>query len=309
MCNLTQPQFQDKETAREYLEELRWPNGPVCPHCGDTGAWPIKGGRKGLYKCKQYECRKQFTVTVGTVFERSRVPLNKWLMATYLMCSSKKGISAHQIHRTVGVTYKTAWFMCHRIRESMKEESNTPFGTGGGMVEVDETYMGNVKGHGKGPHTSKKRKILALVDRDTKRARTMVVDKVNLETIQPIVRKNLAREAKLMTDQAMLYKSIGPWFASHDTVNHSIKEHVNKQNPLLHTNTVENYFSVFKRGMKGTYQHCAEHHLNRYLSEFDFRYNHRTKNGYDDAERADIALRQIGGKRLTYQSSNAQQTV
>lgn len=306
MCNLTQPHFQDVDKAREYLEELRWPNGPVCPHCESTGAWPIKGGRPGLYKCKTYKCRKQFTVTVGTVFERSRVPLNKWLMATYLMCSSKKGISAHQIHRTVGVTYKTAWFMCHRIREAMKDESITPFGSGGGMVEADETYMGATRGHGSGGHLGKKRKILSLVDRESGQVRSVHVDKVSIHTIKPIIRKNLARDAQLMTDGLGLYKEIGKGFAAHHVVNHTQGEYVNKDNPLLHTNTVENYFSVFKRGMKGTYQHCTERHLSRYLSEFDFRYNHRVKLGIDDSERADIALKQISGKRLTYQSANPQ---
>jgi len=309
MCNLTKPHFQNEEKAREHLEGLRWPDGPVCPHCNETGAWPIKGGRKGLFRCKQYKCRKQFTVTVGTVFERSRVPLHKWLMATYLMCSSKKGVSAHQVHRTLGVTYKTAWFMSHRIREAMKDESLVPFGSNGGMVEADETYMGKTEGMGKGPHLSKKRKILSLVDRDTKKVRSVKVDKVTIKVIQPIIRENLSRDAKLMTDQASVYKAIGPWFSEHNTVNHSIGEYVNKENPLLHTNTVENYFSVFKRGMRGTYQHCAEHHLNRYLSEFDFRYNYRVRLGYDDAERADIALKGIAGKRLTYQSSNPQQIV
>lgn len=311
MCNLTQPHFQDKDAAREYLEELRWPNGPVCPHCGVTGAWPLKGGRAGLYRCKQYQCRKQFSVTVGTVFERSKVPLNKWLMATYLLCSSKKGVSAHQVHRTIGVTYKTAWFMCHRIREAMTNESTTPFGTGGGIVEADETYMGKVESKNKigAPYLSQKRKIVSLVDRDTKQVRSVKVDRVTIKTVQPILRANIAREAKLMTDGATLYKPIGGWFAEHNTVNHSAGEYVNKHNRLLHTNTVENYFSVFKRGMRGTYQHCAEHHLNRYLSEFDFRYNYRVKNGYDDAERADIALKNIAGKRLTYQSSNAQQAL
>ena len=309
MCNLTQPHFQDKDKAREYLEQLRWPEGPVCPHCGDTGAWPIKGGRAGLYRCKQYECRKQFTVTVGTVFERSRVPLNKWLMATYLMCSSKKGVSAHQVHRTIGVTYKTAWFMCHRIREAMKDESGSIFGSGGGLVEADETYMGTVRAKVGGGHLGKKRKILSLVDRETKQVRSVHVDKVNMETIKPIIKKNLAREAQLMTDGLGLYKEIGKGFAAHHVVNHTQGEYVRKDNPLLHTNTVENYFSVFKRGMKGTYQHCKEVHLNRYLSEFDFRYNYRIKNGYDDAERADIALKQIAGKRLTYNPLSSEQAV
>ena len=194
--------------------------------------------------------------------------------------------------------------MCHRIRAAMDEESTILFGAGGGMVEVDETYMGKTQGQGKGGHLGKKRKILALVDRDTKKVRSMKVDHVTVKAVQPIIRDNLAREAKLMTDQASIYKSIGPWFAEHNTVNHSIGEYVNMENPLLHTNTVENYFSVFKRGMKGTYQHCGHNHLNRYLAEFDFRYNNRIALEIDDEQRADALLMGVIGKRLTYQTAN-----
>lgn len=201
------------------------------------------------------------------------------------------------------MTYKTAWFMCHRIREAMKDESTIPFGSNGGMVEADEIYMGATRDQGSGGHLGKKRKVLSLVDRDTKHVRVHV-DKVSMATIKPIVKENLAREAQLMTDGLALYKEIGKGFAAHHIVNHTQGEYVNKDNPLLHTNAMENYFSVYKRGMKGTYQHCAERHLNRSLSEFDFRYNNRVKLGIDDAERADIALKNISGKRLTYQSLN-----
>lgn len=305
--NLTQPHFQDEDKAREYLEALRWPEGPVCPHCQQTGAYPIKGGRAGLYRCKQGKCRKQFTVTVGTVFERSKIPLNKWLMATYLMCSSKKGISAHQIHRTLDVTYKTAWFMCHRIREAMLEDVYPAFGSNGGLVEADETLFGGHPRNHKGPERFRQKyNIFALVDRETKQVKSMRVDQVSIKTIKPIVQKNVDRKAQLMTDGFRMYKRIGRGFAAHHSVNHTQGEYVKADNPEIHTNNVENYFSVFKRGMKGTYQHCKENHLNRYLSEFDFRYNHRVRLGYDDAERADIALKQIAGKRLTYQSPNPQ---
>ena len=301
MCNITAPHFQDPEKAREYLESLRWPEAPVCPHCGSVGAYSISGGREGLYKCKS--CRAQFTVTVGTVFEKSRVPLNKWLIAVYLMASSKKGISSKQLERTLGVTYKTAWFMTHRIREAMNEESGGLFGTGGGFVEADETFIGKsernkVPGRTRGMHD--KQKVFSLIDRETKRAKSVVIKNLSAGHIKPIIGKHVSKEAILMTDEAPRYKQIGKDYALHRAVNHSNKEYVNRKNPLIHTNTIENYFSVFKRGMRGVYQHCKEVHLHRYLNEFDFRYNYREKNGYNDAMRADAILKGIQGKRLTY---------
>ncbi|MGD9659980.1 MAG: IS1595 family transposase [Porticoccaceae bacterium] len=306
MSILSKPYFHNEEAAYEFVESKLWPNGAVCPRCKGVERVGKMGGdstRIGTYKC--YECRKPFTVKIGTIFESSHVKMNLWLQAIYLIASSKKGISANQLHRTLGVTLKTAWFMGHRIREAMKSTEFTPFGSNGGLVEADETYMGNRPASlGKGSFISMKRKIFALVDRDTKQARSVVVDKVSINSLKPIVEANLSREAQLMTDQAAFYRQIGEGFAAHHTVNHSIGEYVQKDNPQFHTNTVENYFSVFKRGMRGTYQHCAHHHLNRYLAEFDFRYNHRQALHVTDQQRADKLLAGVVGKRLTYQTVN-----
>jgi transposase-like protein len=300
---LSQPYFHNEEAAYDFVESKLWPNGAVCPRCkGIERVSKMEGGstRIGTYKC--YACRKPFTVKVGTIFESSHVKMNLWLQAIYLIASSKKGISSNQLHRTLGVTLKTAWFMSHRVREAMKDSSLSVFGAGGGMVEVDETYMLRTEGLGKGAHVSKKRKVLALIDRDTKQARSVVIDNVTTASIMPIVKENVAREAQLMTDQAMHYRKIGKEFSAHHTVNHGKGEYVRRENREIHTNTVENYFSVFKRGMKGTYQHCAHNHLNRYLAEFDFRYNHRAALEVTDVERANILLAGVSGKRLTYQT-------
>lgn len=314
MTNITAPRFTDEAKAREHLEALRWPQGPFCPHCGSFNAKRLppvvrkasKGHnesvREGVIQCG--DCREQYSVTVGTVFERSKVPLHKWLLVNHLMVSSKKGISAHQVHRMIGVTYKTAWFMCHRIREAMISADDTPFGNDGGIVEVDETFIGHepgrkdkAKAQGGFRH---KMKVLAMIDRDTGRSKAVVIDDVSLAAIRPIIVTNVRREAKLMTDQAGYYKPIGMEFETHMTVNHSVGEYVNLADRAVHTNTIEGYFSVFKRGMKGIYQHCAKKHLHRYLAEFDFRYCNRTANGFDDAARADLALKGIYGKRLMY---------
>lgn len=305
MSILSRPEFHDEQAAYDYVEKKLWPNGPVCPKCGEnerTTKMQGESTRIGTYKCRA--CRKKFTVKIGTIFESSHVKMHLWLQAIYLMCSSKKGCSSNQLHRTLGVTLKTAWFMSHRIREAMSDDALTTFGTGGGIVEADETYMGKTQGLGKGPHLSKKMKIVSLVDRDTKRARSIVVDEVTIRSLYPVVKENIAREAQLMTDQAMHYKKIGKTFAAHHSVNHGIKEYVSKDNPEHHTNTVENYFSVFKRGMKGVYQHCGKQHLHRYLAEYDFRYNYRAKNEYTDFQRAEVALLGVSGKRLTYQRIN-----
>ena len=302
MSILSRPEFHDEQAAYDYIESKVWVNGPTCPKCGENDRitkMQGKSTRIGTYKCRA--CRKPFTVKVGTIFESSHVKMHLWLQAIYLMCASKKGISSNQLHRTLGVTLKTAWFMSHRIREAMRDDSLRSFGSGGGMVEVDETYMGKTQGMGSGSHISQKRKILALVDRDTKKVRSMVVDKVNVSTLMPIIKENLAKEAQLMTDQAMHYRKIGKEFAAHHSVNHGIKEYVNKDNSEIHSNTVENYFSVFKRGMKGVYQHCKKDNLHRYLAEYDFRYNYRAKNEFTDTQRADVALLGVVGKRLTYQ--------
>lgn len=306
MVDLTNPIFTDADTAREHLEKVRWPDGPICPHCGvvdEATAMQGKSHRKGLHKCNA--CRKPFSVTVGTVFERSKVPLNKWLLATHLITSSKKGISAHQLHRSLGVTYKTAWFMAHRIREAMKPSDDTPMGGEGGAVEADETYFGSKNvirkrtKRGKASHSSK-RSVVALVERNGK-ARSFHVHRADQETVKGIVRKNVSREANLHTDESRLYNDMEGRFASHSRVKHSAGEYVRGD---AYTNTVEGYFSIFKRGMKGVYQHCGEQHLHRYLAEFDFRYNSRIALGFNDTDRATSALKAIEGKRLTYRRTN-----
>jgi len=304
MCNITAPQFQDADTAREYLEALRWPDGPYCPHCGSTKKpMKLQGAkcRPGLYKCSEYQCRKQFTVTVGTVFERSKVPLNKWLLAAYLMASSKKGISAHQIHRTIGVTYKTAWFMCHRIREAMNETHFGVLGSGGGTVEADETFWGNKKRKGQaGRGYEHKMKVVSLVDRAGKK-RSFQTERVTAKVLTPILLEHISPDANLMTDENRSYDQAGKEFASHNVVTHSRGEYTRGH---IHTNTVEASFSLLKRGLVGTFHHVGEQHLQRYCNEFDFRWNYRSANGVEDAERADAILRNIQGKRLTYRRTD-----
>lgn len=301
MSILSCPEFHDEQAAYDYVESKLWPNGPVCPRCGeDKRITKMKGKstRIGTYKCRA--CRKPFTVKIGTLFESSHVKMNIWLLAIYLLCSSKKGMSTNQLHRALGVTLPTAWFMSHRIREAMANKALTNFGVNGGIVEVDETYMGKTKGLGKGPHLSKKRKIVSIIDRDTNEVRSVVVDKVSVESLTPIIENHVSEDAYLMTDQAQHYKKIGAEFAGHHTVNHGKKQYGDQADQTLHTNSVENYFALFKRGMRGIYQHCAEKHLHRYLAEYDHRYNYRIKNGYDDADRAEMALLGVVGKRLTY---------
>lgn len=311
---LTDPVFQDADKARAFMERERWPHGPICPHCGNVDKAKItalqgKAHRPGLYQCK--ECNEQFTVTVGTVYERSKIPLNKWLMAIFMLNAGKKGTSAHQIHRQLGVTYKTAWFMCHRIRESMREEGLEPMGGGGKIVEADETYFG--KAEAMRPSKQRKgrpyihrgkfknnRPILALVER-AGRVRSFHVPVADAANVAAIVRENIHRETRLQTDESRLYPVVGKEFAAHETVNHSINEYARGD---VTTNTVETYFSVFKRGMRGTYQHCKEKHLHRYLAEFDFRFNHRAALGFTDGERAALAIRNAGGKRLTYRPTH-----
>lgn len=313
MCNLTGPQFNDETAARKYLEALRWPNGPVCVHCGGVDrVYPVAARkerhiREGLYKCG--DCDQQFTVTVGTVFESSKVPLHKWMSAVHLMCSSKKGISSKQIERMLGVSYKTAWFMTHRIREAMRDGSPGLLGGSGVTVEVDETFIGRDKTikpkhskKGRGYHH--KQKVLSLVERGGK-VRSTHVPAVNAATLKPILKQQLNSESRVMTDEAAQYTMTRePMFENHEYVSHGIGEYVRGD---VHTNTIEGYFSIFKRGMNGVYQHCSEQHLKRYLCEFDFRYNHREKLGFDDLARMDMALRGIESKRITYQrSENAQ---
>ncbi|WP_114228351.1 MULTISPECIES: IS1595 family transposase [Sphingomonas] len=300
--NLSAPHFHNEEAAFAYVEARVWPEGPNCPHCGGVeriGKLAGKTTRPGLYKC--YQCRKPFTVRVGTIFESSKVPLNVWLQAIFLVAGSKKGISSNQLHRILGVTLKTAWFMSHRIREAMREGDLAPFGADGGAVEVDETYIGRKAGAGlpKGGW-GHKMTVLGLIDRASGKSRLFHVD--GGREIIGVVRANLAREARLITDERMLYRKVGREFAEHSAVNHQGKEYVRGD---ITTNTIEGAFSIFKRGMKGVYQHCAEKHLHRYLAEFEFRYSNRAKLGCDDSARADRILSGIVGKRLTYQQAGA----
>lgn len=302
--NLTDPIFHDEAKAREHLEATRWPHGPVCPHCGVVNeATKLEGRahRAGLYQCNA--CREQFTATVGTVFERSKVPLHKWLLATYLLSSSKKGVSAHQIGRQLEVTYKTAWFMCHRIREAMKTDHDTPMGGEGKFVEADETVIGGKernkrksKRNPKNIGAVGKQIAFTLVERNG-RARSFHVANVTGKTLRPIIVQNVSRKSALMTDDAGQYRNVGKKFARFETVNHGIEEYVRGD---AHSNTVEGYFSLLKRGVIGTYHHISEAHLARYLAEFDFRYSNRTKLGVNDEMRADMVLVGIAGKRLTY---------
>jgi len=315
MSILSQPQFHNEEAAYQFVESRVWPNGPVCPHCGcfeRVGKMGGKSTRIGTYKC--YDCRKPFTVKVGTIFESSHVPLRLWLQAIFLIASSKKGVSANQLHRTLGVTLKTAWFMGHRIREAMKADSLEVFGKNGGTVEVDETFIGRdktikPKGVKKGRGYHHKNKVLSLIDRNTGRSRSIVVDDVKASTLAPLVRANIAREAKLMTDEASYYTLVGREFAAHGIVRHMLDEYVSKNDPAIHTNTIEGFFSIFKRGMKGVYQHCGHNHLNRYLAEFDFRYSNRKALGVNDTERAEKLLTGVVGKRLTYQTTRPRGTM
>ena len=296
--NLTSPIYQDADKARAHLEAIRWPDGPICPHCGsvtkDHYRLEGKTTRPGLYKCK--DCLEPFTVTVRTVFERSKIPLNKWVLCAHLMAASKKGYSSHQMHRTLGVTYKTAWFMTHRLREAMKPNGGGLLGRFSGTIEADETFIGHKpgtkirRGHGH------KNAVFSLVERGGQ-VRSFHVNDVTGGTLKWKLAENVSYTATLMTDEARQYTEIGKDFSDHQTVNHSAEEYVRGD---AHTNTIEGYFSIFKRGMYGVYQHCSSHHLHRYTTEFDFRYNHRQKLGFDDAMRAEELLKSIGGKRLTY---------
>lgn len=303
MSVLSKPYFHDEAAAFAFVEGIIWNGAPHCPTCGSLKVYAIKPNpekkvRMGLKKCG--DCKRQFTVRIGTIFEESHLPLHKWLQAIYLMCSSKKGISSKQLERTLECTYKTAWFLSHRIREAMRSGELDTFGGNGTAVEVDETFIGREPGSTVRAAYHHKMKVLTLVDRETGRARSTVIDNLRPETIAPIVNANLAREAILMTDEAHHYKKMGQAFAAHETVQHKADEYVRYGDPMVTTNTVENYFSVFKRGMRGTYQHCAKKHLHRYLAEFDFRYSNRSALGCEDQERTVRALVGVIGKRLTY---------
>lgn len=307
MSDLSKPMFHNEDAARKYLERIRWPDGPYCPYCGQTEtARPVRGKSmgKGWYYCS--DCQRKFTVRVGTLYERSHVPLHKWVMAMHLMAASKKGVSAHQLHRMLGVTYKTAWFMAHRIREAMRDDSPSSMGGPGKSIQADETYFGKVenprttttrgapftKGGKTGP--SNKRAVVSLVEPGG-RVRSFNVKTANSVTIREILVTNISRKTELHTDESRLYTKVGEEFAGHKTVVHTKGQYVGPSGES--TNAVENYFSIFKRGMKGVYQHCQEKHLHRYLAEFDFRYNTRK---IEDAERRDLAIKGAENKRLTY---------
>jgi transposase-like protein len=319
MCKLDAPHFHNDTAAREYLEKTLWPSGTVCPHCGTVGN-SYATSKTGLYRCAEAACRMDFTVTVGTVFERSKIALHKWLLASFLICSSKKGMSAHQLHRTIGVTYKTAWFMAHRLREAMK--SSGTFGTSGGTVEADATYVG---GKEKNKHRKQRTKgniggkgkecVFALVERNGN-VRSFHIPSINQSNLKPLIQEKInAGEIHLMTDGERPLRALKPMFASHQTVNHEAGEYVRGD---VHTNTIEGFFSIFKRGIIGTFHHVSPQHLHRYTAEFDFRYNYRetrveidgkmVKAGFTDAERTHALLKGISGKRLTYRRTDETKT-
>lgn len=320
MSVLSRPYFHDEAAAFEHVESMLWPQGPVCHHCGSMDKHyklvgvrskaskknPNGVERHGLYKCAA--CRKQFTVRMGTIFEETHLPLHKWLQAIHLMCSSKKGISSHQLHRVLECTYKTAWFLSHRIREAMRSDDFTPMGGNGKTVEVDETYIGRLAGVPKlQASAAHKNTVLTLVERGGI-ARSFHIDTATVARVIPIVRANIAKESHLMSDEARFYQRVGKEFAYHGRVEHSAKEYgrteyVEGEKVKVNTNTVEGFYSIFKRGMKGVYQHCAEHHLHRYLAEFDFRYSNRSAMGIEDNVRSLIALKGAKGKRLTYRQA------
>jgi transposase-like protein len=297
--DLTDPIFTDEDKAREHFEAIHWPNGPNCPHCGATSEHITllagKVNRPGLYQCNT--CRGSFTVKMGTVMESSPIPYRKWALGFHLIAASKKGMSAHQLHRMLGVTYKTAWFMAHRIREAMRPTDNGQLGGEGKFIEADETYVGGkAKNRAYAKTLPSHEAVMSLVERGGK-VRSRHVADVSAKTLKPILVEAIAKDSHFRTDQAPVYTEIGTAFASHATVNHSIKEYVRGD---AHTNTVEGYFSIFKRGVYGVYHHVSEQHLKRYLCEFDFRYNERIALGVSDQERAAKAIKGAAGRRLTY---------
>ena len=294
MDDILAPRFIDPVAARKHLEALRWPDGAECPHCNLINATAVKGGRDGLYQCNS--CREQFTVTVGTVFERSKVKLNKWLLCNHLLCSSKKGMSAHQIHRMLGVTYKTAWFMCHRLRAAMTDDGG-PLGGPGAIVEADEAFVGGRKRKRLSGKVAPKKKVVTLVERGG-RARSFHVANIHGNTVRAALVTNIDRASTLMTDEARVYLSVGKEFARHGHTLHAGRQFAKGD---IHSNTAENFFSILKRGVIGTYHHWSAVHIHRYLAEFDFRYS--TKD-ISDRDRADVALLGIGGKRLTYRRTD-----
>ncbi|OGB30718.1 MAG: transposase [Burkholderiales bacterium RIFCSPLOWO2_02_FULL_66_35] len=304
MSYLSQPHFHNEEAAYAFVESRVWPNGPVCPHCGGTERNKLMGGastRIGTYKC--YDCRKPFTVKVGTIFESSHIPLRLWLQGIYLVAASKKGISANQLHRTLGITLKSAWFMGHRIREAMRDGSNDLLGGGGSIVEADETYMAAKRGEKVIQGGGHRSKVVSLVSREGK-TRSFHIANVDAKNLHPILMANIAKDTHLMTDGAGHYKKIGQEFDLHESTNHAQKEYAKDskvQGVRAHSNTVESYFGILKRGITGVYHHVSEEHLQRYVDEFDFRFSNRKSLGIDDSQRADLLLKGVVGKRLTYE--------
>ncbi len=299
---LNAPQFQSEAAAFAYVEAKLWPDGAFCPHCGEcerVGRLTGKTTRIGLHKC--YSCKGQFTVRQGTIFESSHLPLHLWLQVIHLMCASKKGISTRQVQRMLQCSMKTAWFLTHRIREAMNDDTLGTFGGGGGDVEADETYIGHDANYsargGKNMNA-----VMSFVDRGTGRLRSTVLDNVTTSAATAAVVANIDPDTRLITDSSNIYRRVGALMTGHEAVNHSVGEYVREADPTIHTNTVEGTFSIFKRGMRGIYQHCARKHLGRYLAEFDFRYSNRIALGIDDSKRADNALAGVRGKRLTYET-------
>jgi transposase-like protein len=314
MTNLTDAIFTNEDAARAHFERIRWPDGkPVCPHCGVVDQATLvqgKSHRPGMYVCRA--CREHFTITVGSVMESSHIPLHKWALGFHLMASSKKGISAHQLMRNLGLgSYRTAWFMAHRIREAMFDNDPEPLGGKDKTVEIDETFIGkpdqvfvNGKGWQGKRGTATKRKVLTMVERGG-RSISVKVEDLTQQTLKTIIGKHVVLDSILNTDEAQHYKALGKNFAAHDAVNHSNEEYVRYESgKQTTTNTVEGFFGIFKRGMRGVYHHCGEHHLQSYLNEFDFRYSNRSGLGVDDTERTRRAIKGAEGKRLTYQQSS-----
>ena len=299
---LTAPHFQNEEAAFEHVESALWPEGPNCPHCGNVDAKRItkmqgKTTRAGLYNCK--ECRKPFTVRMGTIFESSHLPLHLWLQVIHLMCASKKGIATRQIQRMLVCSMKTAWFLTHRIREAMATRETEPMGGEGETIEADETWIGGKAANRAFGPIPAKQSVMSLVQRNGG-VRSFQIPNVTAANLYPIIARHTHTDSRFMTDEAQVYAAIGATFTEYQTVNHSAKEYVRDE---AYTNTVEGYFSILKRGIYGVYQHVSEAHLKRYLAEFDFRYSNRAKVGIDDIARTDLAIKGLAGKRLTYRTT------
>lgn len=301
MTSLSENRFHDEDAAREHIEASRWANGVVCPLCESTNVHRMEGKTQaGMFLCN--DCRGKFTCRTGTVMERSHVPLHKWLLAIHLMASSKKGISAHQLMRNLGLgSYRTAWFLAHRIREAMRDDDHKASGGMGGsdrVVEVDETYVGGKAKNRAFRSPAPKKAVLTLVERDG-RAKSFHVANVTAKEVRPLIVTNANRASAMMTDESPVYPKIGGEFKSHYAINHSANEYV-RLGSFIHTNTAENFFSILKRGITGVYHSVSEAHLHRYLNEFDFRYSNRSGLGVEDTERASKVLKGAEGKRLTY---------